>query len=137
MTAQAETMRRHAAGRSADRLAAGFLLILLAVGSLALWIAIPIFILWALSKATESSTGYFVLAIFAVPAAMVLFALALMWLNGLYLRVSRVRRPDDDGYRGPPRGPLPSFLSAGMVIALAALFVWIFFVAENPPYTVW
>jgi hypothetical protein len=34
---------------------------------------------------TESSTQHFLLALIAVPAAMVLFAPALLWLNGLFL----------------------------------------------------
>ena len=51
------------------------------VGSLVLWIGLPIGVLWALSKVTESSTQHFVLALIAVPAAMVLFAPALLWLN--------------------------------------------------------
>ena len=57
------------------------------VGSLVLWIGLPIGVLWALSKMTESSTHHFVAALIAVPAAMALFAPALFWLNGLYLRV--------------------------------------------------
>jgi len=64
--------------RPLDRLAAGFLLLLMGVGSLVLWIGLPGGVLWALSRLTESSTQHFLLALIAVPAAMVLFAPALL-----------------------------------------------------------
>ena len=132
-------MARPGAGRRAlNRLAPGFLLVLMGVGSLVLWIGLPIGVLWALSRVTESSTQHFVLALIAVPAAMVLFAPALLWLNGLYLRLIGALRPeDDDDLRGRLGGPLELFLYASMAIALVALFAWIFFLGERPPYTVW
>jgi hypothetical protein len=125
--------------RSVDRLAAGFLLLLLAAGSLVLWIGIPTAGLWALSKLTDSSTGHFLLSLFLIPLAMVLFAPALFWLNGLYLRVTGVLRLDDDDEDRERRlrGPLELFLYAGMVLALVAFLVWLFFFAHTPPWTVW
>jgi hypothetical protein len=121
------------------RLAAGLLLLLMGVGSLVLWIGLPTGVLWALSRVTDSNTEHFVLALIAVPAAMVLFAPALFWLNGLYLRLIGALRPDEDD-EDPSwslGGPLEHFLVASMAIALAALFAWIFFLGERPPYTVW
>jgi heme/copper-type cytochrome/quinol oxidase subunit 2 len=125
--------------RARDRLAAGFLLLLIGVGSLMLWIGIPAGALWALSKVTESSTRHFVLGLVAVPAAMLVFAPVLFWLNGLYLRVTGALQPeeDDEDRRWRLRGPLELFLYASPAIALVILFVWIFFLAVAPPYTVW
>ena len=124
--------------RPLDQLASGVLLLVMGAGSLMLWIGIPIGVLWALSRVTESSTQHFVLALIGVPAAMVLFAPALLWLNGLYLRViGALQAQEDEDDRWRPRGPLELFLYASMAIALAALFAWIFFLGERPPYTVW
>jgi hypothetical protein len=108
-------------------------------GSLVLWVGIPAAGLWALSKVTESSIQHFLLGLIALPAAMVLFAPALFWLNDLYLRVTGTLRPEDEDEDRPwrLRGPLELFLYASPAIAFVTLFVWIFFVAENPPYTVW
>jgi hypothetical protein len=126
--------------RTVDRFAAAFLLVLMGVGSLVLWIGIPAASLWGLSKVTESGTRHFLLSLIVIPAAMVLFAPALFWLNDLYLRVVGAFGDDDEDEaerRRSLHGPLRLFLYASMVIALVALFAWIFFVAENPPYTVW
>ena len=46
------------------------------------------------SRVTESSTQHFVLRPDAVPPAMALFAPALFWLNGLYLRTIGALRPE-------------------------------------------
>jgi hypothetical protein len=74
-----------------------------------------------------------------IPIAMALFAPALFWLNGLYLRVTGVLTPsdeqDDPGRR--LRGPLELFLYVGMVMAVVALCVWFFVYAKNPPEVVW
>jgi hypothetical protein len=125
--------------RYLDRLAAGFLLALMGVGCLVLWIGLPAGVLWALSRVTESSTYHFVAAVIAVPAAMILFAPALFWLNRLYLRVIGALRAEEDDEDRPWRlgGPLELFLVASLAIALAALLAWIFFLGERPPYTVW
>jgi hypothetical protein len=126
---------RHRGGRSTRVL----LLVLMGVGSLVLWIGIPVGILWVLSRLTESSTQHFVLAIVAIPAAMVLFAAVLSWLNGLYLRVIGALGPEDgdEDRRRRLSGPLELFLYASMAIAVAVLFAWILFLGERPPYTVW
>lgn len=126
-------------GRSpVDRLAAGFLILLLAAGSLMLWIGIPAGGLWAFSKLTDSSNQHFLLSLVFIPLAMALFAPALFWVNGLYMRVTGVLKPEDDeGQSWHVRGPLELFLYMGMVVALVALFVWFFFFAENPPEIVW
>ena len=120
--------------RARDRLAAGFLMLLMGVGSLMLWLGIPVALLWFFSKVTDSWNGHFLLSLTLIPAAMALFAPVLFWLNGLYLRVLGVLRPDEDeeDRRWRARGPLELFLYAGMLIAVVALFGWFFFLAQNP-----
>jgi hypothetical protein len=125
------------APRAADRLAAGFLLLLLAVGSLALWIAVPAGWLWVASKITDSGPSHFLAAIVGTPVAIVLFGLVLAWINRLYLRV-RWASHDADEYESdeeprPVRGPLEPLLAGSLAIALIVLTVWFFVFAENPP----
>jgi ABC-type proline/glycine betaine transport system permease subunit len=138
MSAEAQAMERKPLVRALDRLASMFLLVLLAAGSLVLWIGIPYGLLWFFSRVTDSWNGHFLMSLVLIPVAMALFAPALFWLNGLYLRVSGVRQDeeDDDADRRI-RGPLELFLYMGMVAALIALTVWFFLYANNPPEVVW
>jgi hypothetical protein len=138
MNARAAAMQRGPVTRTLDRLAAAFLLVLLGVGSLFLWIGIPFGLLWFFGRVTDSWNGHFLMSLVLIPLAMALFSPALFWLNGLYLRVTGVIRPDDDeeGERRI-RGPLEFFLYMGMVAALIALTIWFFFFAKNPPEVVW
>jgi len=139
MNASVETVSADEGRRPVDRLASAFLILLLAAGSLVLWIGIPAGGLWAFSKLTDSSNQHFLLSLVFIPLAMALFAPALFWVNGLYMRVTGVLKRDEDeeGQRWHVRGPLELFLYMGMVVALVALFVWFFFFAENPPEIVW
>jgi hypothetical protein len=125
------------APRAADRLAAGFLLLLLAVGSLALWIAVPAGWLWVASKITDSGPSHFLAAIVGTPVAIVLFGLVLAWINRLYLRVRWAAHDTDeheyDEEPRPVRGPLEPLLAGSLAIALVVLTVWFFVFAENPP----
>ena len=131
-------MERRPVGRILDRLAAMFILVLLGTGSLVLWIGIPYGLLWFFSRVTESWNGHFLMSLVLIPVAMALFAPALFWLNGLYLRVTGVLHPDDeDDEARRLRGPLEIFLYLGMVAALIALTVWFFFFAKNPPEVIW
>src|SRR5215208_1636311 len=126
--------------RVADRLAAAFLLLLLGVGSLFLWIGIPFGLLWFFSQVTDSWSGHFLMGLVLIPLTMALFAPALFWLNGLYLRVTGVLAAgdeDDEETERRFRGPLELFLYAGMVVAFVALCVWFFFYASNPSGTFW
>jgi hypothetical protein len=132
-------IERRPAVRALDRVVAGFILLLLGAGSLFLWVGIPFGLLWFFSRVTDSWNGHFLMSVVLIPIAMALFAPALFWLNGLYLRVTGVLRPedeeDDPGRR--LRGPLEIFLYAGMIMALVALCVWFFGYASNPPETIW
>jgi ABC-type dipeptide/oligopeptide/nickel transport system permease component len=120
------------------RLAGAFVLVVLAVTCAVFWVGIPIGVLWALSKATDSFAGHFVLGLLLVPMAMALFAPALFWLNNLYLRVTAVfeRLADDEreaGWQRRLRGPLEPMLILSLAVALVALTIWFFVFAENPP----
>jgi len=120
------------------RLAGAFVLVVLAVTCAVFWVGIPIGVLWALSKATDSFAGHFVLGLLLVPMAMALFAPALFWLNNLYLRVTGVfeRLADDEreaGWQRRLRGPLEPMLILSLAVALVALTIWFFVFAENPP----
>jgi hypothetical protein len=139
LSARSEAMPSRPTLRARDRLAAAFLIVLLATGSLALWIGIPIGLLWLFSKLTRSWNGHFLLSLVFIPFAMALFAPVLFWLNGLYLRVVGVLRPDEDeeDRSWQMRGPLELFLYAGMAVAVVALFGWFFFLAKNPPEVIW
>jgi ABC-type dipeptide/oligopeptide/nickel transport system permease component len=123
------------------RLAGAFVLVVLAVTCAVFWVGIPIGVLWALSKATDSFAGHFVLGLLLVPMAMALFAPALFWLNNLYLRVTAVfeRLADDEreaGWQRRLRGPLEPMLILSLAVALVALTIWFFVFAENPPHQV-
>jgi ABC-type dipeptide/oligopeptide/nickel transport system permease component len=140
MSARVEPMERGPVSRTLERLAASFLLVLLAVGSLVLWIGIPYGLLWFFSWVTDSWNRHFLMSLVLIPLAMAAFAPALFWLNGLYLRVTGVMRPDDDEDEDNTRrvrGPLEVFLYMGMLAALVALTVWFFFFAKNPPEIIW
>ena len=131
--------RRQPRFRVLDRVAAGFILVLLGVGSLFLWVGIPYGLLWFFARLTDSWNGHFLMSVLLIPIAMALFAPALFWLNGLYLRVTGVLRPEDaDEDPGRRlRGPLEIFLYAGMLMAIVALCVWFFGYAHNPPEIIW
>ena len=140
MNARAHTVERGFGRRTADRLAATFVLLLLGVGSLFLWIGVPATSLWLIGNFTESSSSHFVIGLLLVPVAMAAFSPVLFWLNGLYLRITGTWDEGDDEDEDPrwqQRGPLEPFLYLGMAAALVSLFVWFFFFAENPPELVW
>jgi hypothetical protein len=123
--------------RALDRIAAAFVLMLLAAGSLFLWVGIPYGLLWFFARVTDSWNGHFLMSVVLIPIAMALFAPALFWLNGLYLRVTGVLRADEEDPGRRARGPLEIFLYAGMIMAVVALCVWFFGYAHNPPEIIW
>jgi hypothetical protein len=115
-----------------DRVAAGFLLVLLGVGCLVLWIGIPWGGMWLTGEIADSSASQYLYALLLIPAAMLVFALALAWINSLYLRITGVHRGDEPGSWRRVRGPLETFLVASLAVAIVALLVWFFTSAENP-----
>jgi ABC-type dipeptide/oligopeptide/nickel transport system permease component len=122
----------------ADRIAGAFVLAVLAAACLVFWIGIPIGVLWALSKATDDATTHFVSGLLGVPLAMALFSPFLFFLNNLYLRVTGVldRLAEDEeesGWQRRVRGPLEPMMFLSLAVAIVALCIWFFFVAEDPP----
>ena len=119
---------------SGDRAARRLILVVLTAGSFFFWLGIPVLVLWGVSTATESSARHFVLVLIAVPAAMATFAPLLMWLNGVYLRVTGTLPVESTDRRRPRRGgPLEFLLIASFLISIVALLIWFFLFAENPP----
>ncbi len=126
-----------------SRGAAGFLVVLMAVGSLTLWIGVPAGCLWIVAQFAETSGEALVIGLPITVVAMIGFGALLVWLNGLYLRVSgslAYWQTEEEQF-GPGiaprylRGPLEVLLVASLVVALVALFVWFFVFAHNPSLT--
>jgi hypothetical protein len=67
---------------------------------------------------------------------MLACASGLFWINRLYLRVTLATEDEDDDDDEEERrwmhGPLEPMLVGSLIIALVLLFVWFFFLAENP-----
>jgi ABC-type dipeptide/oligopeptide/nickel transport system permease component len=122
----------------ADRVAGAFVLAVLAAACLVFWIGIPLAVLWGLSKATDDATTHFVSGLLGVPLAMALFSPILFFLNNLYLRVTGVldRLAEDEeesGWHRRVRGPLEPMMFLSLAVAIVALCIWFFFIAEDPP----
>jgi hypothetical protein len=125
-------MRREAT--AVDRLVAAFLLAMMALGSLALWVAIPAGVMLALTPLSESHGYHLLVALVGVPTAMIIAGLILLWLNGLYLRVTGQWRYDEEEDRPKRlRGPLEPLLAWSLLIALIALVFWFFFLPHGAP----
>ena len=120
--------------RLRHRATAALVLVVLIAGFL-FWLGgLPVLILWALTKAIESSAQHFVLGLIAVPTAMAWFGLVLIWLNGVYLRLTGAGPvANRDGLRRPVGGPLEFLLVSSLLVAIVALLIWFFFFAQNPP----
>ena len=73
----------------------------LAIACVGWWIGIPVLTLWGLAHATDDGTTHFVTGLVGVPIAMAVTAPVLLWLNGLYLRVTgvyaRVEEDEEEG----------------------------------------
>ena len=125
---------RHLPHRLLDGLAASFLLVLLAAGSLALWTAAPAVGLWAAGKLASSKTAHYVIGLPFAFIAMALWGLLLLWLNGLYLRVTGHWRPPDDPDEPPRRirGPVEPLLVGSLYLAIVVFVVWLIAFATNP-----
>jgi hypothetical protein len=120
--------------RPIDRLVAAFLLVLMGVGTFALWTVVPGATLKFGVGTLESPALQLIAALTLVPAAMTVFALFLLWLNGLYLRVTGHWTYDEKEDRPRRlRGPLEPLMLWSLGLALVTLVVWFFFFAEGEP----
>jgi hypothetical protein len=121
-----------------ERVAGAFVLVVMALACVAWWIALPVGWLWGLAQLTDDGATHFVGGLLGVPMLMVLFSPLLFWLNGLYLRVTGILArleadEEETGWKRRVRGPLEPMLALSFAVAIVALFIWFFFVAENPP----
>ena len=130
LTTWTEQMSPQRTSRLGGRVFSGCLLLLMLVGAFALWVGVPAAILWALGKVSSDPTEHLVLGLLAVPLGMVLFGLALAFLNTAYLRVSGVALPgsdDEDDWRPRLRGPLDRIIGISAAICLLAFLIWLLF----------
>ena len=113
--------------RPVERLVGTALILLMAVGSLALWMLVPAAVLWSIGQLTVSPSVHLMLALVAVPAAMVAFSVLLLLLNASYLRVIGADQPveDEDGIRIRYRGPLESLLVWSFIVAAVWGLIWL------------
>lgn len=124
----------------ARHLAAALLLLLMVVGGFVLWLGVPAAILWGLGQIADSKAQHYLYALLAIPSAMLLFALLLIQINSLCLRLARTGiERKEEGDEGPRlRGPLDRILAVCSVIALLAVLGYLLFGGQNPQGgTVW
>jgi hypothetical protein len=124
-----------------ERLAGAFVLVVMTIACVGWWIGVPILTLWGLGQATEDGATHFVAGVLGVPLVMVLTAPALIWLNGLYLRVTGILAraeadEDESGWSRRMRGPLEPMMFASLAIAVTALSIWFFFIADTAPSSI-
>ena len=72
---------------------------------------------------------------------MAMTAPILLWLNGLYLRVTGVfaRLEEDEeesDWHRRLRGPLEPMMFVSLAVAFIALCIWFFFIADTAPSSV-
>src|SRR5688500_15740986 len=108
-----------------ERVAGAFVLAVMTVVCLLFWSVVPAGVLWGLGEVTESQTTHFLTGLVAVPAGMLVVATFLVWLNGLYLRVTGVLRrleaDEEEGeWRRRIRGPLEPLLITSLVLEVIA-----------------
>lgn len=116
-----------------DRVVSALLLVGMAIGSLALWIAVPAAVLKALVPLSDSIGYHLGVGLLAVPAAMIAFGIGLAWMNKLYLRVNgEWDGLEEDNPPSRARGPLEPLIVWSLWLALIAMALWFFLLAENP-----
>ncbi len=124
-----------------ERIAGVFILVVLAIACVGWWIGIPVLTLWGLAHATDNGTTHFVTGLIGVPIAMAITAPVLLWLNGLYLRVTgvyaRVEEDEEEGdWSRRLRGPLEPMMFVSLAVAFVALCIWFFFIADSAPTSI-
>ena len=124
-----------------ERILGTFVLAVMTLACVGWWIGVPLLTLWGLGQVTDDGATHFVGGLIGVPLMMVLTAPILIWLNGLYLRVTGILAraeadEEDSGWSRRLRGPLEPLMFASLAIAIVALFIWFFVFAENPPRVV-
>ena len=114
------------------RVGAGFALLVLVAGCLVMWIGVPIGAFWLAGQMTDSIGYHAPLALVLIIVGVVAGAVALSWVNDLWLRITGGDVVDVRGVPIRRRGPLEFLLPACGVLALVALVIWFFVAAEHP-----
>lgn len=122
-------MQRNAAGER--RLTRGLLACVVIIGSLALWTAVPIGWMYFTGRLVADQGGRFVLVIFGVPLSIALVFTLLSRVDGHRRRLNPVVEPASENDRPKGHSLLEVMLVASAVVALVALVVWWFFIADT------
>ena len=97
-----------------------------------LWVGVPIGGVWLAGQLTTSAGYHFPIALLLIVPGMFLVAVALAWVNDLWLRVTGGEIVYVRDLPVRRRGPLEVILPICGVIAVIALVVWFILFAENP-----
>jgi hypothetical protein len=130
----------------ARRAAAAGLVAAMVVGSVAMWTAIPVGGLWLASRLTDDyaqvGAGPYLVAALGIPAAMVVWAMALARLERVYRRVTGTeatapappawRRSISDSRSGAPPSVLDKVMVASVLASVITLALWFFLFAHAP-----
>ena len=126
---------------TSERLLGTFVLAVMTVACVGWWIGVPLLTLYGLGQATDDGPTHFVGGLIGVPLMMALTAPILIWLNGLYLRVTGILAraeadEEESGWSRRLRGPLEPLMFASLAIAMVALSIWFFFIADTAPTSI-
>ena len=124
-----------------ERILGTFVLAVMTIACVGWWIGIPLLTLWGLAQLTNDGPTHFVGGLIGVPLMMAATAPILIWLNGLYLRVTGILAraeadEEESGWSRRLRGPLEPLMFASLAVAIVALSIWFFFIADTAPSSV-
>jgi hypothetical protein len=124
-----------------ERILGTFVLAVMTAACVGWWIGVPLLTLYGLAQLTDDGPTHFVGGLIGVPLTMAATAPILIWLNGLYLRVTGILAraeadEDETGWSRRLRGPLEPLMFASLAIAIVALSIWFFFIADTAPSSV-
>ena len=124
-----------------ERILGTFVLAVLTIACVGWWIGVPMATLYGLAHATDDGPTHFVGGLLGVPLMMFATAPILIWLNGLYLRVTGILAraqadEEESGWSRRLRGPLEPLMFASLLVAIVALSVWFFFIADTAPTSI-
>jgi hypothetical protein len=113
-------------------LAAHFTFVVLLLGCLVLWFGVPVLGVWLAGQLTDNSGYHLPISMLLIVPGMFAVAVALAWVNNLWLRITGGEVVEVRGVPVRRRGPLEVMLPICGILAVIALIVWFFVWAENP-----
>jgi hypothetical protein len=124
-----------------ERILGTFVLAVMTIACVGWWIGVPLLTLYGLAQATNDGPTHFVGGLIGVPVMMAVTAPILIWLNSLYLRVTGILAraeadEDESGWSRRLRGPLEPLMFGSLAVAIVALSIWFFFIAETAPTSI-